>query len=101
MIGIALTAVLAVLAITLLGSLVRVALGPTARDRLLGVVLSGTTGVGFLVVASVAFDEPALRDAALVICALAAVAAAVRLRAEYDMAARAGPEIATKEDDDR
>lgn len=101
MIDIALTAVLAVLAITLLGSLVRIALGPTARDRLLGVVLSGTTGVGFLAVASVAFDQPALRDAALVICALAAVAVAVRLRAEYDLASRSGAEAATGEDDDR
>lgn len=77
-----LTAVLVVLALTMLVTLVRVLRGPTGRDRLLGVALASTTGIGFLMVAAVRFGQPALRDAALAICALAVLVVAVRMRAE-------------------
>lgn len=73
---------LSLLALSLLGALVRILRGPTARDRLLGITLASTTGVGFLVLSSVVLDMPALRDAALAFVALAVVAMAVRLRAE-------------------
>lgn len=77
-----LTAALAALAGTLIVTLIRVVLGPTARDRLLGVALAGTTGIGFLLVAAVRFDLPALRDAALALCALAVVIVVARIAAE-------------------
>ncbi|MDN5571887.1 MAG: monovalent cation/H+ antiporter complex subunit F [Propionibacteriaceae bacterium] len=77
-----LTGALAVLAWTMVATLVRVVAGPSARDRLLGVALASTTGVGFLLVAAVRFDQPALRDAALAIVALAVVVVASRLRGE-------------------
>lgn len=77
-----LTGALALLALNMLGSLVRVVLGPTDRDRLTGVILAGTSGIALLLLASVLFDEPALRDAALAICALTVVIVVVRIRAE-------------------
>ncbi|MDO5500338.1 MAG: hypothetical protein Q4F67_11750 [Propionibacteriaceae bacterium] len=80
--GGALTLALVVLSLNMLGSLIRVFLGPTDRDRLTGVVLAGTSGIAFLVLASVRFAEPALRDAALAICALTLVIVVVRIRAE-------------------
>lgn len=82
MIDTVLTIALAVLAVSLIGALVRVVLGPGTRDRLLGVALASTSGIGFLVLASVRFDVPALRDAALAIGVLAVVIVAVRIRAE-------------------
>ena len=80
-----LTAALALLTVNMLGSLVRVILGPTDRDRLTGVVLTGTSGIAFLLLAAVLFDQPALRDAALAICALTVVVAVVRIRAEQSL----------------
>lgn len=77
-----LTGALLLLALNMLGSLVRVVLGPSDRDRLTGVVLAGTSGIAFLLLASVLFDEPALRDAALAICAVTVVIVVVRIRAE-------------------
>lgn len=56
--------------------------GPTARYRLLVVALLGTTGTGALAVLAEAGDIPALRDAALVLIALATLVVAVRVRAE-------------------
>jgi multicomponent Na+:H+ antiporter subunit F len=80
---------LGLLTLNMLGSLVRVVLGPTDRDRLTGVVLAGTSGIAFLLLAAVLFDQPALRDAALAICALTVVVTVVRIRAEQS-ADRAG-----------
>lgn len=82
MTDVVLPAVAVVLALNLLLCLVRVLAGPGGRDRLLGVLLSGTTGAGLLLVLSVATGVAALRDAALVMMALAAVVAVARLRAE-------------------
>lgn len=84
MIGPVLNGVVVVLGINLLLCLVRVLRGPTGRDRLLGVLLTGTTGAGILAVLSVSTGVAALRDAALVMMALAAVVAVSRLRAEAE-----------------
>lgn len=88
MISNVLTGALALLALNMLGSLIRVVRGPTDRDRLTGVVLAGTSGIAFLLLASVLFDESALRDAALAICALTVVIVVVRIRAEQVVDAR-------------
>lgn len=72
----------------MLVSLVQVARGPTARHRLLVVVLLGTTGTAVLALLAEASAVPALRDGALVLIALAALVVAVRVRAEQDRAAR-------------
>ncbi len=77
-----LTAVLIVLVGNVLACLVRVVNGPSGRDRLIGVILAGTTGCAAFIVASVLTEQPALRDAALVIVALATVAAVTRISAE-------------------
>ncbi|MGD8148445.1 hypothetical protein [Ornithinimicrobium sp. Y1694] len=87
MIDLILTTVLVVLVLNVLAALIRVLRGPTGRDRLLGVVLAGTTGTGVLLVASVLTDVPALRDAALVIVALATVVVLARVRGEADLGA--------------
>lgn len=65
---------LAVLLILNVGlSLVRVARGPTAGDRMLAAQLFGTHGVATLLVLASATRSPALRDVALVIALLAVV----------------------------
>jgi multicomponent Na+:H+ antiporter subunit F len=67
------------LAVVLLGSLiaglVRILLGPTDTDRMLAAQLTGTTGVGILLLLSRAMRHPGLVDVALVFALLAAVAA--------------------------
>lgn len=79
-------AVLTVVALVLLANvvacLIRVVAGPTGRDRVLGVVLSGTTGAALLAVLSVLTDTPALRDVALAVVALATVITVARVRAD-------------------
>lgn len=80
-----LTLVLVVLVVNLLACLVRVLGGPTGRDRLLGVVLAGTTGAAVLLVTSVLVDVPALRDAALVLVALATVVVVTRVGLEREV----------------
>lgn len=77
-----LTVVLVVLVLNVLACLVRVLGGPTGRDRLLGVVLAGTTGAAVLLVTSVVADVPAVRDAALVVVALATVTVVARVSTE-------------------
>lgn len=79
-----LTVVLVVLVVNVLASVARVLLGPSGRDRLLGVVLAGTTGAGILLVSSVLADVPALRDTALVIVALATVVVLARTGLERE-----------------
>jgi multicomponent Na+:H+ antiporter subunit F len=83
-IGPVLDGVAVVLGLNLLLCLVRVLGGPTGRDRLLGVLLTGSTGAALLAVLSVSTGVPALRDAALVMTALASVVAVARLRAETE-----------------
>ena len=67
----------AVLVINVLVGGVRVAIGPSVRDRVAGVALLSTTGVGALMVIAELVDEPALRTAALVLVALAVVVVSV------------------------
>lgn len=77
-----LTVTLVALVLNVLACLVRVLGGPTGRDRLLGVVLAGTTGAAVLLVTSVLADVPAARDAALVVVALATVTVVARVSTE-------------------
>lgn len=70
------------LLLNVLVGLIRSLLGPTTRDRLTAFLLIGTTGVALLVVLAELADVPALRDAALVLVALAALVSVVRLQAE-------------------
>lgn len=62
-----------VLVLNILACLVRVVRGPGPRDRVTGVVLAGTTGAASLAVLSGTGHLPSLRDAALVLVALALV----------------------------
>ena len=73
-----------VLLLTILAGLWRVVRGPSAADRMLAAQLFGTTGVGILLLLAEAWQQPALRDAALIFALLAvlAVVAFVRLRRE-------------------
>lgn len=72
-----LAAAAAVLVLNVLAGGVRVAIGPSVRDRVAGVALLSTTGVGALLVIAELVDEPALRTAGLVLVALAVVVVAV------------------------
>jgi multicomponent Na+:H+ antiporter subunit F len=87
---IVLSLLLVVLVGNVLAVVVRVVLGPTGRDRLLGVVLAGTTGSAVLLVAAVLTDLAALRDTALVVVALATVV--VLARVDSERAGRAVPD---------
>lgn len=77
-----LVAVALFLLLNVLVGLLRVLWGPTTRDRLLGVVLLGTTGVALLAVLATVSDMPALRDAALALVALATLVVVVQVRGE-------------------
>lgn len=74
----------------MLVSLVQVVRGPTARYRLLVVVLIGTTGTAVLALLAEAAAIPALRDGAIVLIALATLVVAVRVRSEQQEARRSG-----------
>lgn len=67
---------LALLLLTILIGLGRVALGPAWVDRLLAIQLFGTTGTALLLVLAQWQAQPALRDVALLLGLLAAVASA-------------------------
>jgi multicomponent Na+:H+ antiporter subunit F len=69
-----------VLLLNLSVGLVRVWRGPTPADRMLAAQLFGTTGVAILIVLAEATSRPALRDVALVLALLAAVAVVVFVR---------------------
>lgn len=84
MLGFFLPAVLVVLLANMAVCLVPVLRGPAGRDRLVGVILAGTTGAAVMATASFVVSESALRDVALVIVALAAVVAVSRMTAEAD-----------------
>jgi multicomponent Na+:H+ antiporter subunit F len=62
------------LMLSILGSLLRVARGPTQADRMLAAQVMGTAGVALLLVLGEAQAMPAMRDAALVFALLAAIA---------------------------
>lgn len=66
----------AVLLLTILVGLGRVILGPARVDRLLAIQLFGTTGTALLLVLAQWQQQPALRDVALLLGLLAAVASA-------------------------
>ncbi|MEL7560962.1 monovalent cation/H+ antiporter complex subunit F [Stutzerimonas chloritidismutans] len=66
----------ALLLLTIMIGLGRVVLGPARVDRLLAVQLFGTTGTALLLVLAQWQQQPALRDVALLLGLLAAVASA-------------------------
>ena len=68
------------LAATLAIGLMPVLRAPRSTDRMLAAQLIGTTGVGILLVLAVLLDLPALRNVALVLALLAAVALAAFTR---------------------
>jgi multicomponent Na+:H+ antiporter subunit F len=69
------TAVAVFLLVNLAAGLWRIMRGPTAADTMLAAQLFGTTGVGVLLLLAAASDLPPLRDVALVVALLAALAA--------------------------
>ncbi len=66
----------ALLLLTIAVGLVRVVLGPKRVDRLLAIQLFGTAGTALLLVMAQWQGQPALRDVALLLGLLAAVASA-------------------------
>jgi multicomponent Na+:H+ antiporter subunit F len=68
------------LLLNLVVGLARVWRGPTPADRILAAQLFGTTGVAILVLLADALSTPSLRDVALVLALLAAVAVVVFVR---------------------
>jgi len=74
------TLLAAVLLLTLLPGMWRVARGPAVADRLQAALLSGTTGTAALIVLAQATGTPALRHVALVFALLASVVTAAFLR---------------------
>ncbi|MDX2352268.1 monovalent cation/H+ antiporter complex subunit F [Stutzerimonas xanthomarina] len=66
----------ALLLLTIMIGLGRVVLGPARVDRLLAIQLFGTTGTALLLVLAQWQEQPALRDVALLLGLLAAVASA-------------------------
>ncbi len=73
-------ALAAFLLLTLAAGLVRVVRGPTRADSMLAAQLVGTTGVGILLLLADATGAPVLRDVALVLALLAALAAVAFVR---------------------
>lgn len=69
-----------VLLLSLLAGIARILSGPTPADRMLAAQLIGTTGIGLLLLLSQAMQTPALRDAALVLALLAALATVAFVR---------------------
>jgi multicomponent Na+:H+ antiporter subunit F len=63
------------LVLTLAAGLLRIVRGPTPADSMLAAQLFGSTGVGILLLLAEAMAAPALRDAALALALLAALAA--------------------------
>lgn len=66
----------ALLLLSVFAGMWRVLRGPTRADRLLAVQLFGTTGTAILLILAEHQNQPALRDAALVLALLAAVLSA-------------------------
>jgi multicomponent Na+:H+ antiporter subunit F len=72
------------LLLNVLVGLVRVLLGPTPADRMLAAQLFGTTGVAIMLLLAQALRAPALRDVALVLALLSAVAVAAFVRRAWN-----------------
>ena len=70
----------ALLLLTIIIGLGRVVRGPGRVDRLLAIQLFGTTGTALLLVLAQWQSQPALRDVALLLGLLAAVASAALVR---------------------
>ncbi len=70
----------AFLVLTIAIGLLRVALGPTAPDRMLAAQLLGTAGVAALLLLAEVHDEAALRDAALIYALLSGIATVAFVR---------------------
>ena len=64
----------ALLLLTILAGMWRVMRGPSAADRMLAAQLFGTSGVGTLLLLAEAWQQPALRDVALIFALLAVLA---------------------------
>jgi multicomponent Na+:H+ antiporter subunit F len=71
------------LVLTLAAGLVRIVRGPTAADSMLAAQLFGTSGVGVLLLLAEALAAPALRDVALALALLAALAAVAFVRRSW------------------
>ncbi len=69
----ALSVIMIVLLLSILGGLVRVVLGPEPAERMLAAQLFGTTAVALLLILASVMDMSALLDVALVFAVLAAV----------------------------
>ena len=63
------------LLLTLVAGLWRVLRGPSSADRMLAAQLFGSTAVACVLLLAQIFDDPPLRDVALIFALLAAVAA--------------------------
>ncbi len=62
------------LLVNIVAGLVRIVRGPSLGDRMLALQLFGTTGVAILLLLAESFNEPPLRDVALVFALLAVLA---------------------------
>ncbi len=81
----------AFLVLTLAAGLVRIMRGPTSADSMLAAQLIGTTGVGILLLLAEASSAPALRDVALVLALLAALAAVAFVRRAWPVSEDEAP----------
>lgn len=79
-IDIALVVVSAILLVCVVAGLWRGVRGPTPEDRLTAFVLLGTSGAALFIVLAAVAGAPALRDAAIVVVALATVVVVVYTR---------------------
>lgn len=68
------------LLLTIGGGLVRIWRGPTAADRLLAIQLFGTTGTAILILLSLAADNQAYQNVALIFALLAGILGVVFTR---------------------
>ncbi|MFN4261544.1 MAG: monovalent cation/H+ antiporter complex subunit F [Gemmataceae bacterium] len=68
------------LLLNVIAGLGRIWLGPTPADRMLVAQLLGSTGVAMLLLLAEGLEQPSLRDVALVLALLAALAAVVFVR---------------------
>lgn len=82
-----LLAVAALLLLTLVAGMIRVARGPTAADRMLAAQLFGTTGVATLLLLAQAWRKAAIVDVALVLALLATVIGVTFVRRGVDSGA--------------
>ena len=73
-------AIAAVLVCSSVAGLARVVAGPSPADRIVGVLLAGTTSAAVLLLLGEAADEPAFQVTALAAVVLAALLAAVFTR---------------------